>query len=498
MDLEIENVGPITALNIPLEPGIVVLKGTNGSGKSTALRAVDRLLGGKAVDLSVTDGEKRGRLELGSATLTITKSQTRTGGGELEVVGLVSRLDIAALVDPGILDAEKADNARQKALVALMGVEGRPDMFYDLVGGQSEYEALGVTSSEDVLVLAQRVKAKIEANARANESAAEKARANVEAVRAQSEGTDLKAECDEEKLASVLAAATSKYDEAKKHNETARTAKEAAAKAAHTLEELGEASEKHADLLWEADETAKEADRAADECDKHMQRALALDAQATAARETANRYSEQYTALNAQVEELKKRADKAKYGAETRAKLKAEAEAAVPKPHDSVVLNRLEDERIGAREAVSKGVVIRLAKQRIEAAEAEALKGREIAKRAQRLRDMAAGVDVILTKLLADDCPFRIEAGRLVVATDRSESELYSDLSMGERCRLAIEFAAKRLPPGKGLLTMPQEFFESLDPANRLLVSDLAKELRITILAAEASDGPLRAEAFEG
>ncbi len=45
-----------------------------------------------------------------------------------------------------------------------------------------------------------------------------------------------------------------------------------------------------------------------------------------------------------------------------------------------------------------------------------------------------------------------------------------------------------------GIMVLPQGAWESLDPANRAHVGELARERKIVVLTAEATDGELRAE----
>ena len=49
MNVKIKNIGPISTLSMPVPEGggVVVLKGRNGSGKSTALDAISAAVSGK-------------------------------------------------------------------------------------------------------------------------------------------------------------------------------------------------------------------------------------------------------------------------------------------------------------------------------------------------------------------------------------------------------------------------------------------------------------------
>ncbi len=61
--IEITDIQAIEHVSIPVPEsgGVVVLKGNQGTGKSTALQAVQALAGRKADSLSIRDGAKRVR-----------------------------------------------------------------------------------------------------------------------------------------------------------------------------------------------------------------------------------------------------------------------------------------------------------------------------------------------------------------------------------------------------------------------------------------------------
>jgi len=64
---------------------------------------------------------------------------------------------------------------------------------------------------------------------------------------------------------------------------------------------------------------------------------------------------------------------------------------------------------------------------------------------------------------------------------------------MGERWRIALEIAIAAVGEG-GLLVIPQEAWEGLDPLNREAIAQQAKAALVVILTAECSDGELTAE----
>jgi len=477
-------IGPIESLSIPLVDGVVVLSGANGTGKTTAIDAVSKMLGGDG-KVSATDGAVRGEVELGEAVLRVTRAKSRVVG-EVEVQGLESKWDIATLIAPPIADPDAADAKRLKILVA--GVKASPSMFYDLVGGAAEWDKLAVEQTTDVLLMAARVKKAFEARARQLESYANSQRDNAKAARDRCEGHDSPEETDETALAENFAAARSHADSLRQHNANAEAAQKAADKAKELLANI------------------KALDRTAAEIDIEL-RAAELDEQAAIAdynatlaeintlKEKARLLAESGNKASEKIRNLKAEAHRVNAIEKANDELRQQAKADVPPMihHEAIV--EADESCAKAKAAIDRGAAIRAARKEHAKAEEHDAAAKEAAKQADAARAKAADVDTLLSGLLPADCPLRVEAGRLVCSTDRSQSEPYAELSMGERATMAIRWAAKLLPPG-GLLTLGQEFWESLDVDNRALVDREAKAAEVCILTAEATSGDLRAVPF--
>lgn len=112
--IELDSIGSIRSAKIliPKDGGVVVLTGRNGSGKSTALDAIQSAMTGKGKP-PVMDMAKSGSVRVAGITMTVARSVRRQG--ELQVETLEGRLSIADLVDPGFVDPERADAKRIKA-----------------------------------------------------------------------------------------------------------------------------------------------------------------------------------------------------------------------------------------------------------------------------------------------------------------------------------------------------------------------------------------------
>ena len=101
--IEIENIGPIRSLRmtLPKKGGVLVLRGRNGLGKSTAIDAVGAAIKGEG-SLDVRRGAARGTVDACGVAIRVSRNTRRSG--ELEVDTLEGKLSVAELVDPGLKD----------------------------------------------------------------------------------------------------------------------------------------------------------------------------------------------------------------------------------------------------------------------------------------------------------------------------------------------------------------------------------------------------------
>lgn len=484
-NITIRDVGPIEALTIPLPEigGLVVLRGGQGVGKTTALKAISKSLGaGKVKGLESRDGARRGVLELGDVKLTVTKSRS-TRKGELEVAELESRADLSVLVDPGIDDPERADAARIKSLVSLCGVKADPSPYWQLLGGRSGFDQLGVnTETSDPVDLAGRVKRALEAVARQREMAAESESGHAKACAEQIAGLDLHSESDE----SVLAG---RYDLAKSRHtkllEQQRLAREDQQRREKAKQKLAEAKSLHAGPdLAQASASRQDAEGLVQEI---SQKVSDLEKQLIDARVELDKRNRELL-HSREIEQAASDHARAMEG------WQAAIEASPLVIPSDTLIQRAQTELEAAKLGMSMGVRVRdglVAKERQQQHEAEC---RKLRAQAERLRDAAKSVDDILSQTVQSGL-LRIYGGRLVTATDRSESELFADLSRGEQWKLAIDIACEQLAES-GLLCIPQEAFEGLQPANRQVIHEHAVSRGVVILTAQATDGGLSASIY--
>lgn len=479
IEVELKGIGPIKNFSFTIDgPGVYVGRGANGTGKSTLLRAVSKRLGGDVSDLSVYDGAARGTLQLGDARLTVTQSRTSTGG-ELEILSIEGSLDIGSLVDPGLKNDAKNDDRRIKTLIALSGIEADPKMFHEVAGGEAAYLALGVDDKgADVLTLAARVKRAIEAQARTREETAESYLEKYRASKAAADGAPT-GEADESKLAEALAAAQSKLDAMNAENKRRDDGHAERVKAHAALEALGELTDDPATLRKMGKE--KEAI------------GLAKSAEAAKLRAQADALDLECESIDNEIGVLAGRELQAIAAAKKRAELSAAVTAGYPQGYTAEQIDLAAQAVDNARKAVEAGAIIRNARAKAAEAASHAAAAKVASKLARKLRDAAGEVDGALSKLLPKQCPLRVEAGRLVCETDRGKSELYSDLSDGEKWAMALKFAAQQLPPG-GMLTLAQVAWESFAPALQAEIAGYVQSFGIVLVTAAVADGPLRVE----
>lgn len=490
--IEVENLSAVHRLSIPLPEGggVVVLRGGHGVGKSNTLKAVDALASGRNADkLQVRDGAARGEISGCGVRLTVGKRTNRSG--ELEVSSIEGRLSVAELVDPGLVDEGKADAKRIKALAQLAGVEADPKLFHELFDSPEEFDAVisaDQLKTDDILLLADRIKRAIDAEARKVEGLANTERAHAAACAEAASGIDMDAVADADTLQSRLETAI-------------RREQELQTKRREALARNKGIEEARAQL-----ETAKQSDAGTclEECRINEARARGEVAGTSA---VVERLEKELAAASAQLKldqshyaktqsELASAEQQALTVAAWEKTLAEAGAAAVPPTQDEI-----DDASIAvmsARKACDAGAVIRQARIKLVKKEDHLKAAAVHEKRAESLRGAAGNVDSVLSNQIAKlGCALKVEKGRLVTKTDRSTSELYSELSEGERYDIAIDIAVDAVGP-KGLLTLPQTAWEGLNKKTKAGVANRCRLRGATLLTAEVTDDDiLSAEVYD-
>lgn len=101
------------------------------------------------------------------------------------------------------------------------------------------------------------------------------------------------------------------------------------------------------------------------------------------------------------------------------------------------------------------------------------------------MRDAAQATDTVLSAAVERlNSPLRVRAGRLVLKTDRSDHELFEDLSLGERTRVVVDIAIEAVGMN-GIIVVPQELWEGLDKPNRDALNEQVNGTGVVILTAQ-------------
>lgn len=485
--IELENIAAIDHLSIPVQPGVTVLLGTNGAGKSSALEAVaDVLRGSGKPSVTASDGADQGIVDVFGATLRVGRSSRRVG--ELAVESIEGRFDLSDLANPGRKDAASGDSVAIKALVSLSGVKADASRFAALLPAEfSAVVSSEALNTDDPVEMASRVKRQFEAAARKDEQAAEHLRNQAEALERLIADVP-EGESDASVLMARLEAALAANSELEAADNAADMALGRTTRARATLEEI-DAKEKAAGIKTPA------------ECWEQVERAAVLRGQALDGVAKAREELLKAEDTLRQMQTIESAARERHTEAEARSAARKAAEAAIAQAGaatrpDPAEMEAAAQELAAAREANNAGVRIREA----QAKKKEVAKLREAAgkqeKHAAELRDAAAATDDVLTELVKSKV-LKVKSidglPRLVLATKRGPHTFYRQLSDGERYKTGIDAALENLPPG-GLLVLRQTAWQDLAPAIRREVHEYAKSKGVFILTALVADGPLRVE----
>jgi hypothetical protein len=107
----------------------------------------------------------------------------------------------------------------------------------------------------------------------------------------------------------------------------------------------------------------------------------------------------------------------------------------------------------------------------------------------------AAKIDGILSEQINRlGVDLAVMNGRLYYDTSRGPT-LYDELSAGERWRIALDIVIE-IAGADSLLSIPQECWEALDPANQMAIAKHCQSRGVALFTAEATDGELRYKMF--
>lgn len=475
--IEIEKTANIEHARFTVRPGVNVLRGRNGAGKSEALRAVEAALSGDATDIEVRRGtpeDERGIVKAFGVTLTLNRRREDITAdadrgrarvtGELEVRAM-SGLDPLDLISPRGETGEVRDGKRMVALCRMLGIQ--PDI--KRFGAASEYASPATRKAADLPEMAAKLKRDVQAFARETELSLASVDGEIKAHLAASgdvsdEPTDL---VDWKGRAQELALQLRDIETRQRASEAARTAADAARL---QLEEA------------RASYTGPTVEQAV-----------------AAVEETSQRIAELRSALRteeAKLSELRVTADAA-----SRHERSMKAwEDSIAAGQRAVAVDDKEVETIRAAIADAQANADRAAvdtERRRRRKQARDLLAKADAQRAtaEALRAMASSIESVLTDAINStaDCGLRVVNGRLV---SDEFGDAYDRLSHGQRARIAVRIIARAFPEGRAVAVIPQEAGEAIDSEAMAELDRIAREHDVVILTAAHDVGELRSEPF--
>lgn len=471
--IEINNMGAVEHVTVPVPDGggLVVFKGRNGCGKSTALNAINSIVTGQKQSIPLRQGTKKGEVEGLGVTLKLGKSTRRSG--EAEVVSLEGRLNVADLVDPGIKSADAADAKRIKALIGISNATASDATLYEIAGGKDAYLAIAseaTVACSDIVEKCERFKRDLEKHARQFEDEAANHEGAAKALDVDAKDVP-EVMADADKMLEDAIAARAKLTERQRERERVLSEQK---ELRENLDEVKRNAETKSVTHIQTRLGAAESQR-----DMLSERITKAERELQTLRDNRQQWVDSITELNDELEQAEK------YEASIAA-LEEQLAKSAPEPVATADLEHADLDVATYRRALLDNEAARKMLAQLAERNAALDKCKEARKKAEQLRDSAQGLDEVLSSLVGDG-PLRVEDGRLVLTTERGTT-YFSELSHGERWRIALELAAKYLGDG-GALVVPQEAYEGLDPKNRAELSQIAKEVGVIVFTAEASDG---------
>jgi ABC-type cobalamin/Fe3+-siderophores transport system ATPase subunit len=485
--LVIKNIGTIGhfAAEFP-ESGLVEILGPNGCGKTTAIAVVQSLFGVKTLKLTAKDRTLRGEAEGFGKRLTVSTAVRDSGEATCGYIDEDNLIGIAVTGD-NMKDPALADARRIKAIIQLAKIESDPSIYYDLVGGQEEFERLIDLNGEatlDPVQLGDKLKRRLEEQARDLEGQAERKRGEEKGHRDAAGDLDMTAEHDSDELQAALEAAVANEQRVKSQMAAYESAVEGATNAKADLDRLiSEYSGKNIETArLEESQFQTLVEDARVQC-VDLEKLLA----------DAREHYKKCTASLSESIVVRKAAEQHQRSVDTLRRTIANSLPEQPTPEQ---LTLAQQQVRAARDASEQGVRIRDAKTELVKAERAKEAATDLAEEAERIRNQAKQTGEMLNGLLAKTgAPIRVDGGRLVTDTAKRGETNFHDLSDGERIKLIVDIAFATAGDAK-IIALDQRFFEGLDPDNRAMIDREARARGILALGARATLGELRAERF--
>ncbi|AMV35653.1 hypothetical protein VN12_26410 [Pirellula sp. SH-Sr6A] len=473
--VEMKSVGPITNIVFDLPEGgggVKILKGTSGTGKTTAIRALSGLLGDKdsLAGLTPHDGESAGEVTGLGRSVKIGKRSTTSGSVAVPTLG--GRLDIATLVEPKVADSAARQKARVRCLISIGGNKLTPA---DLLGDRfdefkTEIDIDDIASADDPVTMADKLKRALDSFALEQERAAERL-AGMATAKRQEAG-------DVDQLQGALG-----YQKALENSRKASSELQAAELQATRFRSVSEANARIEEQIQEA-----EASGVVYQED--------LESNIANARTTVEGLRRRLEAAERQLQSLLQQQKHAIEKQQMLDRLRSQ----IADPGESPSEERLAELRANELKAIELLNVAATVGQRKGALkESMSLQNEsvDVANRAIDIRKFAQEVIGRAQKALPEG-PIQIKDGLLVVRHEGRKKEVpFEELSTGQKWRVALQYAVRSVGKG-GVIPLCQEAWQSLGPELKQEIAEICRESGVYLISASVEDGgELRVEDFE-
>ncbi len=499
-EIKVRDIGPVVDFELDMnEPGLWIIKGENGVGKTTVIRTVALAVDGTSdVRLTRRDGATRGEADIAGKKIRVMK--TIREEGELSLEGLEG-LSIVDLHTPKYDKPTTRDKHRIRALVKLTGLTADATLFHRLVESPERFAEIVSRASletDDLLEMQGRIKSDFEKQARLLEERQRSALADARSQAALCEGVDLDSPSDEAKLQAALEEAIAAKQDIETRRAAAAKVNQAAGNARIRLSELGEGA-----TVAEAEERSRRATEAVQAQDRKMVEARTLVQELMLKLDAARKALEAEERVQEGLRQSAKAAIDAVEQAKREGSLRTQLQDAIAAggaegPSDEE-LKAAAEAVTTARSAISAGMRVRNAMAAKTLADQHTEQAKALGIQAQRMRDAASDTTTVLTDAIAkiNDCPLRVAYSddgdpRLVMGTRRSDREFFEDRSDAEKWSVVLQIAAAK----NRLITLPQSALGELSPTTMEYVHKLAQQHGCYVLSAEADRGELRGEIF--
>ncbi len=476
----LSNVGPISYLELPVpkDGGMVILKGRNGVGKSTALDTMHRAIDGEG-KINVKDGAEEAEVDFLGVHIRARKKTKYAGC--LEVESLEGKFSIADIINPGFADPVANDKRAILGILQVVGAKADASLFYDLVGGEANFKKFvtkDTMKETDLVSMAGKTKRNFEDSARDMELDVESWTAKATALKsALPPDSNSREERPVEDIEADLAEARTKSIEAHTerrsslqrieefeskmldfNNSSSVDPRQSVVDAKAASDAAFDAHKKSCDLVADLKQKLQEAEQQA-RLDQ------AASASAFSAFQTAEANAKEYAKLKEFLESGKP--------VEYPESKVAEADASVSKLQDALFACRSQEKT-------------KVSKQEIADLESKIFSAKSTA---ETLRSAAKSVDIVLTEMLEKvSDTLKFEDDRLFVLTERGKTYFHdpsgtNGLSKGERTKVVVDIAAQAVGEG-GIIVVDQDFTQDLDPIARQEVAEHARSRKVTIYTA--------------